>query len=105
MIKFATGLLLAVALVSAQAPPRTLTITSGRGELLQFEQDIKEVAASEPKIADVVVVTPRAVMVNAKEPGKTTIVVWENGQPIRYNIDVVADSTDFDNFRRAMSNQ
>ena len=105
MIKFTTGLLLAVALVSAQAPTRTLTITSGRGELLQFEQDIKEVAASEPKIADVVVVTPRAVMVNAKEAGKTTVVVWENGQPIRYNIDVVADSTDFDNFRKAMSDQ
>lgn len=106
MIRPAFCIVIAAALLAAQAPsPRSLVITSGRGELLQFEQDIKEVTAAEPKIADVIVVNPRAVMVNAKEPGKTTVVVWENGQPIRYNVDVVADTTDFDNFRKSVSDQ
>jgi pilus assembly protein CpaC len=91
----------------AQPPAehKTITLTTGRGELLQFPADVKGVAASEPKIADVVVISPREVMVNAKEVGKTTVVVWEAGEPIRYNVDVVPDTTDFDNFKSTLKAQ
>jgi pilus assembly protein CpaC len=87
-------------------PLKTLTLVTGRGELLQFPNDIKQVAASEPKIADVVVISPREVMVNAKEAGKTTVVIWDalNG-PIRYNVDVAADSSDMDSFRQEFASQ
>ena len=87
-------------------PLKTLTLITGRGELLQFPNDIKQVAAAEPKIADVVVISPREVMVNAKEAGKTTVVVWDalNG-PIRYNVDVSADSSDMDAFRQDFASQ
>jgi pilus assembly protein CpaC len=80
---------------------KTLALVTGRGELLQFPNDIKQVAASEPKIADVVVISPREVMVNAKEAGKTTVVIWDslNG-PMRYNVDVSADSSELDAFRQ-----
>ncbi|HZL57438.1 MAG TPA: pilus assembly protein N-terminal domain-containing protein, partial [Bryobacteraceae bacterium] len=46
-----------------------------------------------------VVISPREVMVNAKEPGKTTVIVWDGATPVRYDVDVVADTTDFDNFK------
>ena len=49
----------------------------GRGELLRFDKDLTKVAVAEPKIADAVVISPREVMVNAKGPGRTTLVVWE----------------------------
>jgi pilus assembly protein CpaC len=81
---------------------KTITLTTGRGELLQFATDVKGVAASEPKIADVVVISPREVMVNAKDPGKTTVVVWNGAEPIRYDVDVVPDNTEFDGFKAAM---
>jgi pilus assembly protein CpaC len=97
--------MIAASVLFAQPSIKTLTLTTGRGELLEFAQDVKQVAAAEPKIADVVVISPREVMVNAKEPGKTTVIVWENGSPIRYNVDVIADSTDFDNFRKSLSDQ
>ncbi len=85
----------------SMVPSKTLSLVTGRGELLQFPNDIKQVAAAEPKIADVVVISPREVMVNAKEPGKTTVVIWDsvNG-PIRYNVDVTADTSEMDNFRQ-----
>ncbi|MES1257694.1 MAG: pilus assembly protein N-terminal domain-containing protein, partial [Acidobacteriota bacterium] len=92
----AAGLALVItALIGAQTAPvhRSLTLTTGRGELLQFASDVKQVAAAEPKIADVVVISPREVMVNAKEAGKTTIVIWEGTSPFRYDVDVVADNT------------
>jgi pilus assembly protein CpaC len=82
-----------------------LTLTSGRGELLQFASDVKGVAASEPKIADVVVISPREVMVNAKEAGKTTVVIWDSGTPVRYDVDVLPDSAEFDSFKLAMKAQ
>ena len=84
---------------------RTLKLITGQGELLQFPDDVKQVAAAEPKIADVVVISPREVMVNAKEPGKTTVVIWEDGVALRYNVDVTADTTEFDNFRQSVNDQ
>jgi pilus assembly protein CpaC len=113
VIRLAIWLSITVALACAQTQPALLpekeagsmTLITGRGELLQFTQDVKQVATAEPKIADVVVISPREVMVNAKEPGKTTVIVWENAEPRRYNIDVIPDTTDFDNFRRALIEQ
>jgi pilus assembly protein CpaC len=104
-ISVCLAVLFAAQIASAQPPVKTLTLTTGRGELLEFPQDVRQVAASEPKIADVIVISPREVMVNAKEPGKTTVVVWSDGTPVRYNVDVVADNTDFDNFRQSMVEQ
>ncbi len=88
------------ALASAAGP---MTIVVGRGELLQFKSDVKQVAASEPKIADVVVISPREVMINAKGPGRATIVIWERvPTPPRYEVDVVPDNYEFDQFRDQM---
>src|SRR5579885_3072286 len=82
-------------------PEQEMTLTVGRGELLQFNQDIQKVAVAEPKIADAVVVSPREVMVNAKGAGRTTVVIWEAGSPpARYNVNVGADTSDFDAFRK-----
>jgi pilus assembly protein CpaC len=80
---------------------RRLSVMQGRGELLQFGQDIQKVAIAEPKIADAVVLSPREVMVNGKEAGNTTLIVWETGAaPARWEIRVGADTTEFDEFRR-----
>jgi pilus assembly protein CpaC len=94
-----------VAVVSAQTmPPRELTLVIGRGELVQFSNDVKTVATSEPKIADVSVVSPREVMINAKGLGKSTVIIWETGgTPSRYNINVQADSMEFDSVKKAIT--
>lgn len=82
-------------------PVRDLPLTAGRGELLQFNQDIQKVAVAEPKIADAVVISPREVMVNAKGSGHTTVVIWEAGSPpARFNVNVSADTAEFDAFRK-----
>jgi pilus assembly protein CpaC len=58
------------------------------------------VALAEPKIADAVVLSPREVMVNAKTPGHTTLLIWETGSdPARYEIEVAKDNSDWDAFR------
>src|SRR5258708_16673592 len=94
---------LAASFVFAQqgASNHDMAIVVGKGELIQFEHDIQRVVISEPKIADAVVVSPREVMVNAKGVGKGKLIVWETGLgPARYNIAVLPDSSDFDQFRK-----
>ncbi len=80
---------------------RDITLVEGRGELLQFQRDVQKVALAEPKIADAVVLSPREVMVNAKTPGHTTLLIWETGSdPARYEIEVAKDNSDWDSFRK-----
>lgn len=98
--------------VSATSTPvlpgtsKNLVLVTGRGELLQFPNDVKQVATAEPKIADVIVISPREVMVNAKEVGKTTVVIWDSVTgPCRYNVDVMPDTSEMDSFRTDVRNQ
>ena len=89
----------------SNATAKKLDLTVGRGQLLQYGHDVKQVVTSEPKIADVVVISPREVMVNAKAVGKTTVIVWDEGNPVFYDVDVLPDTTEFDSFRLDMATQ
>src|ERR1019366_2533158 len=74
-----------------------ISLMTGRGELLQFDRDVLRVAISEPKIADALVVSPHDVMVSAKSPGHTTLVIWEtDAPPARYEIAVSSDTMEQD---------
>lgn len=82
------------------AVARHIALVEGMGELLQFERDIEKVAIAEPKIADAVVISARDVMVTAKGPGQTTLVVWEGGNtPTRYDIRVAKDANEAEAMR------
>jgi pilus assembly protein CpaC len=85
------------------ARARDVTLVEGRGELLQFSSDVTKVVIAEPKIADTIVVSPREVMVTAKSPGHTTLVVWEGtAAPVRYEIEVAKDNSDWEKFHKEM---
>jgi pilus assembly protein CpaC len=105
-MKIAIKLLWAAVLAASSALAQTggaraITLVEGRGELLQFQRDVQKVALAEPKIADAVVLSPREVMVNAKTPGHTTLLIWETGSdPARYDIEVAKDNSDWDSFRK-----
>src|SRR5215469_9550017 len=111
-MRIAESLLVAAVLAAggaAQSQPTThpetreITLMEGRGELLTFHNDVNKVAISEPKVADAVVISPREVMVNAKTPGRATLLVWETGaEPVRWEIQVTKDSSEWDAFTRSM---
>lgn len=85
------------------AAEHELTLVAGRGRLLRFGADVTRVAVAEPRIADAVVVSPREIMINAKAPGHTTIVIWEvNSEPVQYNVQVVQDTTFLEELRREL---
>jgi pilus assembly protein CpaC len=101
--KLLCGAALAALALAQTGPARNIALVEGRGELLQFQRDVQKVALAEPKIADAVVISPREVMVNAKTPGHTTLLIWETGSdPARYEIEVDKDNSDWDSFRKLL---
>lgn len=90
----------------AASTPKDVTLLEGRGELLTFDNDIHKVVIAEPKIADAVVVSPREVMVNARGPGKTSLVVWEKDRfPQAFHINVTKDLTAETIFRHDLESE
>jgi pilus assembly protein CpaC len=63
----------------ASAAAERIRIPVGRGEVIQSPDEVKTVAIAEPKIADAAVGSQRTVVVNAKSPGVTTLVVYGEG--------------------------
>ena len=82
-------------------PPRPLTLTVGRGELLQFADATSRVSVSDPTIADAVVVSPNDVVLNGKSPGNTTIMIWHGDNVSPYNITVEPDLSEIQRQLRA----
>ena len=68
--------------------PRSMTLTVGRGELLQFPDEASRVSVTDPVIADAVVVSLHEVVLNAKSPGTTTIMIWHGESVSPYEITV-----------------
>jgi pilus assembly protein CpaC len=93
-------------IVLAQVAPRKVTLITGQGELLPFDQDISKVVVAEPKIADAIVVSPREVMVTAKGAGKTTLIIWEESSGARrFDVQVLNDLTPVDDFNKLLSSE
>ena len=67
-------------------------ILQGESKLIKFKDEIVRTSISDTAIADVVVVSPEQVLVNAKSSGSTTMVVWDKEQKTRmYDITVGLD--------------
>ena len=82
-------------------PPRPMTLTVGRGELLQFPDEASRVSVSDPGIADAIVVSPHDVVLNGKSPGNTTIMIWHGDNVSPYLITVEPDLTEIHKQLRA----
>ena len=55
---------------ATQLQSRLMTVTVGRGQLVQFPDDASRVSVSDPSIADAVVVSPHEVVLNGKSVGQ-----------------------------------
>jgi len=70
---------------------KSMTLTAGRGEVLQFTDEASRVSVSDPAIADAVVVSTHEVVLNGKSPGNTTIMIWHGENLSPYEVTVEPD--------------
>ena len=86
----------AASTVPASAPEHErIRLAVGRGEVIVSSEDVRTVAIAEPKIADAAVGSQRSVVVNAKSPGITTLVVYNEGARYKiYDVEVYVPNSD-----------
>jgi len=69
-------------------------ILSGKSELIRFENEIIRASITDPEVADIVVVSPNEILVNAKSSGSTSLAVWDKDEKSTlYDITVGTDTT------------
>jgi pilus assembly protein CpaC len=87
---------------SGTESPNTLFVTAGKSVLVSSAQLIERVSVGFGDVAEATAVTPREVLVNAKAPGSTSLIIWQQGggklffdvnvKPNRFLTDTRADS-------------
>ena len=88
------ALVVLAAVVGAEGRER-IRIPVGRGEVVSSTEDVRTVAIAEPKIADAAVGSAKTVVVNAKSPGITTLVVYNEGARYKvYDVEVYVPNSD-----------
>src|SRR5262245_7942717 len=91
----------------AQADPKTtnrpLTVTTGKSLVVDSPVTIERVSVGNPAVAEAVAVSPREIVINGKDPGETTVIVWqEGGNRLIFDLTVRASTVKIENVRREL---
>lgn len=80
-------------LSSSDAPMSAITLSRGRGQLVNLPAAVSDIMVGDPKVADVQVRSPRQIYLLAKAPGQTTVfALTGNGRVVfATNVNVSAD--------------
>lgn len=70
-----------------------LVIKIGHSEVVEFGETVKRISIANPDIADATVTTPTQVLINGKEQGSTSMIVW-NEQEQYTNYELIVHSKD-----------
>jgi pilus assembly protein CpaC len=75
------------------APLPDIRLLVGRSEVIDRSLvGIRRVSIADPTIADVMVVSPAQIVINAKSPGTSTILLWDaNERPEQFDLQVALD--------------
>jgi pilus assembly protein CpaC len=94
IVSIVISLLAALQGPATRLEPTSITLSVGRGQLVQFSDEASRVSVSDPMIADAVVVSAHEVVLNGKAPGNTTIMIWHGDSVSPYEVTVEPDLTE-----------
>lgn len=58
-------------------PHNILRVLTGKSLLIDLKNDAKRVSVANPQVAEVMIISPRQVMVNGLADGETSVIVWD----------------------------
>jgi len=93
-VRFAALVGLALALAGPVRAAESIRVAVGHAVVVPSDGEIRTVVIAEPNIADAAVGSERTVVVTAKSPGSTNLVIYnENGRYTSIEVEVYAPST------------
>lgn len=81
--------------LGAQEPAEShkLTVTVGKSTVIDSPVEIRRVSVGAFELIEAVAVSPKEILINAKGPGETSLITWDqNGRRERYDISVQPNS-------------
>lgn len=82
-------------------PNQKLYSIVGKSQILKFDRNVKRISIANPELADIVLLSPKQILLNGKKSGRTSLIFWssETGNPVFYNLIV---ENDYDAFVQAV---
>ncbi len=75
-------------------PLLKMEVIVGKSQVLTFTENVVRVSVTDPSIADVMVASPRQILINGKSAGTTSLVIWDTEErPTFYNLVVHTDTS------------
>jgi pilus assembly protein CpaC len=108
LLLFSLLLLAATACLAAQEPaaPRELVLLPGKSVVLDSPVDILRVSVANDKVAEAVGITPREVLLNGRDPGETSVIIWQQGGGrLIFDVIVRPKETATDRVRRELARE
>lgn len=66
----------------------------GKTQLIKFDEPVKRISLTDPSLADLVLLSPKELLLNGKKAGRTSLLFWGNSEkPVFFNM-VVQQDTD-----------
>lgn len=66
----------------------------GKTQLIKFDEPVKRISITDPSCADLVLLSPKELLLNGKKPGRTSLLFWGNSdKPVFFNL-VIQQDTD-----------
>lgn len=70
--------------------------TVGKSQLIKFDEPVKRISITDPSLADLVLLSPKELLLNGKKAGRTSLVFWgASEKPVFFNMVVQQDTDAF----------
>lgn len=71
-----------------------LYAVEGKTQLIKFDEPVKRISITDPSMADLVLLSPKELLLNGKKAGRTSLLFWgDSDKPVFFNL-VVQQDTD-----------
>ena len=78
-----------------QGTVTSIRVTRGRSQIVKFAQPVMRLSIADPVVADIIPLGPDQIMINGKQRGVTSLIVWdENGQEGIFDLYIQNDTSE-----------
>ncbi|HWQ55779.1 MAG TPA: pilus assembly protein N-terminal domain-containing protein [Bryobacteraceae bacterium] len=83
-----------------------LTVAVGKAVVIDSPVEIRRVSVASSETVEAVAISPRELLINAKAPGETSLILWENGgRRVVYDITVLQSTSRVDAVRQQLKRE
>jgi pilus assembly protein CpaC len=68
----------------------------GKSKFIRFDSPVKRISIANPELADLVLISPQEMLINGKQPGTTSLIIWgDSKDPVFFDLTVQSDTSAF----------